>query len=177
MTAPLRHHCRNTHCRSKLKEPTDNQRRAFCCRGCHTIFHNSRCLVCERDISRDPVTGEARTVGRKRQFCGRTCKAEARQFPHLYGWGLRGYRVSPKVVAEADKTGLKSRLRGDRPGAFWPEGARPENPPLRAIIEVEVFAPHVWERRVSSDGAPIQVIPPPCLCAPRNERNNDNAHF
>ncbi len=37
------------------------------------------------------------------------------------------------------------------------EGARPENPPLRAVIEVEVFAPHVWEGRVNSDGAPIQV--------------------
>ena len=41
---------------------------AFRCRGCFTRFYRRRCLVCERDLSRDPMTGEAVKLGRK--FCG-----------------------------------------------------------------------------------------------------------
>jgi hypothetical protein len=29
--------------------------------------------------------------------------------------------------------------------------------PLRQLIEIEVFAPHCWEHRISSGGVPIQV--------------------
>jgi hypothetical protein len=37
MTEALRHHCRYD--RAKLSEPTDNPRRAFCCRGCFNRFY------------------------------------------------------------------------------------------------------------------------------------------
>ena len=40
----LRHYCRNPRCRSKLKQPVENPRRAFCTRGCHSSFYHSRCL-------------------------------------------------------------------------------------------------------------------------------------
>jgi len=48
----LRHYCRNPRCRSKLKQPVENPRRAFCTRGCHSSFYHSRCLVCERPFAR-----------------------------------------------------------------------------------------------------------------------------
>jgi hypothetical protein len=67
-TEKLRHYCRNPHCRMKLKAPVENDHAAFCCRGCFTRFYRRRCLVCERDLSRDPMTGEAVKLGRK--FCG-----------------------------------------------------------------------------------------------------------
>jgi hypothetical protein len=46
----LRHHCRR--CRLKLKEPVENPRSAFCCRGCYRQFFAKRCLVCEKQIER-----------------------------------------------------------------------------------------------------------------------------
>jgi hypothetical protein len=46
-TAELRHYCRNPKCRSKLKEPAQNLREAFCARGCHSSFYLKRCGVCE----------------------------------------------------------------------------------------------------------------------------------
>jgi hypothetical protein len=46
----LRHYCRNPRCRSKLKEPVDNPRVAFCTRGGHSSFYLKRCLVCERQF-------------------------------------------------------------------------------------------------------------------------------
>jgi hypothetical protein len=115
-----RHYCRNPRCRTKLAEPVENPAKAFCCRGCSESFYLRRCLVCEKNISHDPMTGEARTGGgRKRQFCGRKCKAKARQSPHLYRWELPPYRESAKLVRSADKTGLKIGLKGDRPKVLW----------------------------------------------------------
>jgi hypothetical protein len=75
MTAALRHQCR--YCRTKLFEPTDNLYRAFCCRGCHTSFYRSRCLVCEEPIRRK----------NERQRFGsghKRCQGEYRRFPHRY---------------------------------------------------------------------------------------------
>jgi hypothetical protein len=46
----LRHHCRR--CRLKLKEPVENPRSAFCCRGCYRQFFAKRCLVCEKKMER-----------------------------------------------------------------------------------------------------------------------------
>jgi hypothetical protein len=46
----LRHHCRR--CRIKLKEPVENPRSAFCCRGCYRQFFAKRCLVCETEMER-----------------------------------------------------------------------------------------------------------------------------
>jgi hypothetical protein len=44
-TKDVRHHCRNTHCRSKLLAPAE-PRRAFCTRTCFTSFFKNRCRVC-----------------------------------------------------------------------------------------------------------------------------------
>jgi hypothetical protein len=48
----LRHRCRNPKCRGKLKTPVENERDAFCTRGCYTSFYRHRCLVCEGPIAR-----------------------------------------------------------------------------------------------------------------------------
>jgi hypothetical protein len=84
MSVELRHYCRNLKCRSKLPAPIENVRKAFCCRGCHSAFYRTRCLVCEKDTGTNPLTGEKRKRLGQRKFCGRKCKAEARQFPHVY---------------------------------------------------------------------------------------------
>jgi hypothetical protein len=51
----------------------------------HASFYHSRCLVCERDIRRDPMTGAALALSQShRKYCGRKCKTEAARFPaHL----------------------------------------------------------------------------------------------
>jgi hypothetical protein len=84
MSVEPRHYCRNLKCRSKLPAPIENVRKAFCCRGCHSAFYRTRCLVCEKDTGTNPLTGEKRKRLGQRKFCGRKCKAEARQFPHVY---------------------------------------------------------------------------------------------
>jgi hypothetical protein len=76
MTEALRHHCRYD--RVKLSEPTDNPRRAFCCRGCFNSFYRSRCVVCEEPIRRK---------NEQQKTCiSRKCKAEIRRFPLAYSW-------------------------------------------------------------------------------------------
>src|SRR5262249_30212045 len=87
MTTALRHFCR--HDRTKLAEPTDNPRRAFCCRGCFNSFYRSRCRVCE-------------SPSRRRTECQKTCidrrcKAELRRFPLVYSW--------PEKVQREHETG------------------------------------------------------------------------
>jgi hypothetical protein len=77
LTIALRHQCR--FCRTKLSEPTDNLRRAFCCRGCHTSFYRSRCLVCEESIRRK---SDQQRFGSGHK----TCAAEYKRFPHVYGF-------------------------------------------------------------------------------------------
>jgi hypothetical protein len=67
-----RHRCRNPRCRLKLPVPVENKHRAFCSRGCHEQFYRARCLVCERDITEDPMTGKKRR--RRHQYCGRGCQ-------------------------------------------------------------------------------------------------------
>jgi hypothetical protein len=84
MTAALRHQCR--YCRTQLSEPTDNPRRAFCTRGCHSSFYRSRCLVCEGPIRRK---NEAQKFGSGHKVCA----AEYRRFPGAYDH--LGYPPSP----------------------------------------------------------------------------------
>jgi hypothetical protein len=45
--AALRTRCRNPRCLCALPVPADD-RRAFCCRGCHRYFYKTRCKVCDR---------------------------------------------------------------------------------------------------------------------------------
>src|SRR5262249_1595742 len=76
MTVALRHQCRQ--CRTKLKEPTENLRRAFCIRGCFNSFYRSRCRVCECKITRKSE--------RQKVCFGTECKRELRRFPEAYSW-------------------------------------------------------------------------------------------
>jgi hypothetical protein len=113
MTIELRHRCRK--CRSKLAGPTDNLHRAFCTRDCFDSFYRTRCLVCEKDISRDPLTGKARRNLWQRKYCGREHKAEAARFPHLFVWGGIALGNSPEPLRSAHEMGLKTRQKPERP--------------------------------------------------------------
>jgi hypothetical protein len=73
----LRHYCRNLHCRSKLKAPVENEHRAFCCRGCHSSFYRSHCLVCREPMHR-------KTEQQRFKSGHAVCRAEYRRFPHVY---------------------------------------------------------------------------------------------
>jgi hypothetical protein len=115
MSMELRHYCRNLKCRSKLPAPIENVRKAFCCRGCHSAFYRTRCLVCEKDTGTNPLTGEKRKRLGQRKFCGRKCKAEARQFPHVYAWGLPNPLRRTRSSCSCDKMGLKTGPASDRP--------------------------------------------------------------
>ena len=83
----LRHFCRNTKCRSKLKRPVSNKREAFCARGCHTAFYRKRCLVCEGPIERNrddqKICGRAmcRRAWRARTGFGRYIASSAANLP------------------------------------------------------------------------------------------------
>jgi hypothetical protein len=113
MTIELRHRCRR--CRGKLLEPTDNLRRAFCTRFCFDTFYRSRCIVCEKDITKDPLTGKQRARLDQRKFCGRSCKAEAARFPLTFAWGGPPYGNSPSNARNAHEMGLKTAHKTDRP--------------------------------------------------------------
>jgi hypothetical protein len=77
MNAPLRHRCRNPHCRGKLPEPTENEHHAFCTRGCHARFYRSRCMVCEETMQR-------KDERQKLKSGHRLCQTEYRKFPRAY---------------------------------------------------------------------------------------------
>jgi hypothetical protein len=62
MSETARHYCRR--CRSKLSAAVENLRDAFCCRGCYRQHYHSRCLVCEREMTR--TTGNQRLCGRRK---------------------------------------------------------------------------------------------------------------
>ena len=98
-----RHYCRNRHCRAKLKAPTDNLHRAFCCRGCYRQFYRVRCIVCEKDLP----------PGRSdRRFCRKpSCRSQYRRNPTLYDHsaGLADLSLKSPI-----KPGLKSGLGTDR---------------------------------------------------------------
>jgi hypothetical protein len=138
MNVALRHRCRNLHCRMKLKAPVENERHAFCCRGCFNSFYRSRCLVCEKDISLDPLTGERRDRSSRRKFCGRKCKAEAVKFPHTYQHPTKATTGS----RSARFTGLKSAHKRILGPAY--------------VLDAEVWGGRIWQPAISSGGVAIQ---------------------
>jgi hypothetical protein len=100
-------------------------------RGCFEQFYRSRCAVCERDLSRDPTTGEARSI--RRRFCGRKCNGGYKRFPHVYSveWPKPSSSPTDRQVdsRSADSTGIKTRLRvvareGDQRSAPAEPGSR-----------------------------------------------------
>ena len=99
MTAALRHSCR--HCRSKLAEPTENPRRAFCVRGCFVSFYRSRCRVCEAPIRRK---------NEQQKVCyGKECKAGLRRFPEAYSWPETPETAHPPPDARRASETLEKR--------------------------------------------------------------------
>src|SRR5262249_44721092 len=121
VTIGLRHRCRL--CRTKLKEPTDNLRRAFCCRGCFQSFYRSRCVVCA-----DPI----RRKNEQQKTCiKKACKDELRRFPLAFAWQKTGNIPSDnKRLSETlDFSGSKLPIEGDRPAfrclANWCWGGDP----------------------------------------------------
>jgi len=121
VTIGLRHRCRL--CRTKLKEPTDNPRRAFCCRGCFQGFYRSRCVVC---------AGLIRRKNEQQKTCiKKACKDELRRFPLAFAWQKTGNTPSEyKRASETlDSSGSKLPIEGDRPPfrclANWSWGGDP----------------------------------------------------
>ena len=108
----LRHYCRNPRCRSKLSDPVENPREAFCCRGCYRQFYRSRCLMCERTMERK--TGNQRLCGRRK------CKNAFRASDWLgrYFEGSRGVGRADVILDARNpiKPGTSSPLE---PGIRW----------------------------------------------------------
>lgn len=84
------HHCRR--CRLKLAQPTENPRSAFCCRGCHRQFYETRCLACEREMPRK--------MGH-RLLCGRrTCSTKFRELKRHIQLGR--YHPAGRAVSNSE---------------------------------------------------------------------------
>ena len=88
----LRHYCRNPRCRSKLTEPVDSDRRAFCSRGCHATYYRHRCVVCEKPITRTTET---------KRLCGSSkCAYAHKQDPEAYRFQGRIGASTPRSASE-----------------------------------------------------------------------------
>ena len=156
----LRHYCRNKQCRSRLKDPTDNPRRAFCTRWCHQSFYRSRCVVCEDQFRR-------RSSSQK--VCGHhECKRELRRFPLAYTFLVPSAQKCAAGSKNPHKTGLITRLKAGRASALqWRASAGRIVGPAH-VLAVEVFN-RDWRPTVSSGGVPIEVsrLRPRTLMSPR----------
>ncbi|MGH8523627.1 MAG: hypothetical protein ACREXY_05255 [Gammaproteobacteria bacterium] len=92
----LRHYCRNPRCRSKLDEPVDSDRRAFCKRGCHATFYRHRCVVCEKSITRRMET---------KRLCGSgKCAYAHKQNPEVYAF-------QGSIMAPAPQSGSETPIK------------------------------------------------------------------
>ena len=114
MTEP-RHRCR--YCRTTLKAPEDNDRQAFCTRGCHSSHYRKRCVVCEAKFER-------KNEGQK--VCGRRpCRNALKSRPELYSYARMGQSAGSVIdpLKNPIKPGIKTRLDGGRP---WRQIAGPE---------------------------------------------------
>jgi hypothetical protein len=107
MTLPLRHHCRNPRCRSKLKVPAENPRHAFCCRGCRESYYRSRCVICEGQRPPSPTGVMCRR---------RKCKNEYRRDPAKFisPWGRKD-----APATRIAKTVLLPSTCADSTACFW----------------------------------------------------------
>jgi hypothetical protein len=121
--AAARQRCRNPNCRVKLSAPVENEHHAFCCQPCYEGFYRTRCCVCERDITIDPMSGERRNGSSHRKYCGRKCGAEARKFPWVYG-PPPGSRATPKT-SDISK-GIWPHKRDPRCLRDWSWGGDPD---------------------------------------------------
>jgi hypothetical protein len=114
----LRHYCRNPRCRSKLSDPVENTREAFCCRGCYRQFYRSRCLMCEAAMERK--TGNQRLCGRRKCKNGyRTSGPLGRYFEGSRGVGpqdviLDARNPIKQGISLPLETGIRYRLWGPK---------------------------------------------------------------
>jgi hypothetical protein len=104
----LRHRCRNPKCRSKLPKPVENERLAFCTRGCFTSFYRQRCLVCQQPFKRKREN---------QHICGRpSCKptfwGNRKQFDPNEYLGTPSARVTSKTSI---KPGIKTAHEPEKP--------------------------------------------------------------
>jgi hypothetical protein len=107
-----RHHCRNPRCRAALETAAPNRLGAFCCRGCFASFFRSRCLVCERPITRK---------NERQKTCRRPkCRSEFKR--HRERFSATRYpsaSVADICLGNPIKSGLKSGLKSGRAWCIW----------------------------------------------------------
>ena len=116
----LRHRCRNRQCRSRLKEATDNPRRAFCTRFCFDQHYRTRCVVCETQFRRRSST---------QATCGHhKCRLDLRKYPQTYRWSKNAVRVSETPISSASKPAIAATGDSVR---FGIHGHRPLHARLR----------------------------------------------
>jgi len=110
--SPLRHRCRNPHCRGKLPTPVENPRDAFCARGCHAAFYQHRCLACEREMPRN--------VGNQKVCYRVDCKAAWRRKTVISRFVGQGSASVGDHLENPIKPGVKIGLNpGSDPGRPW----------------------------------------------------------
>ena len=109
----MRKMCRNLRCGCRLPVPVSSSREAFCCRGCHTQFYRTRCLVCEAKMERKTEN---------QLVCGkRKCRSAL-----AVRLGFGRYLPSSDAIhplKTSIKPGIKSGLKHDR---AWRIAAGPE---------------------------------------------------
>ena len=138
MTAPLRHSCRR--CRLKLAEPVENQRSAFCCRGCHRQHYEKRCLVCER-----PVTT-------RRQVCRLPkCQTEFRSLKRHSALGKFDPGHSPIGVNLASGTPISKGSAG------WHQVAGPSISDMH-LATLSPPRQRVAETLIKRTGPPVNLV-------------------
>ena len=111
--------CRNPLCRSKLKEPVENPRSAFCSRGCYSSFYRHRCMACEQAMERR---------SENQLLCGRRkCRTE---MDALRRHGMLGRYVAEAASGTSIKPGI-SPLPLDSARSLVP--GTPKVPPKTSI--------------------------------------------
>jgi hypothetical protein len=112
----LRTYCRNPKCRGKLKIPVENERAAFCCRGCYAAFYRRRCLVCDQLFDRK---------SEKRRICNRAkCRYEFRSDrARFLASGYPSARNAEFDARSARKMGVSTPPFSGRP---WRQVAGPD---------------------------------------------------
>ena len=155
----LRHYCRNPRCRSKLKQPVENPRRAFCTRGCHSSFYHSRCLVCERPFAR-------RTS--RQEICKKSkCRSAFRGRQESFRYPCSG--VASQALKNPIESGIKIDGLDDRPwrivaGALSDAAFRCATIPLNPELVTRLTRQHKQYYRAAAKGqigptgAPVNIL-------------------
>jgi hypothetical protein len=149
------HCCRNPHCRSKLPNPVDNPRAAFCLRGCYDSFYLKRCIVCERHKKRP-----------QDRLCGRRlCRNEYRRAPEAFAhpWGEKPDAKTPQtslptatVIQPTRNAHSTQAFWRDKSGRGWAQGeAEIQRPGLESLVHYNrcqrAAALLPWERRLEQN--------------------------